>query len=156
MSRWTGPSLRTDLLNSWQYEQVNKAYGSNDPDVLFQGRPQAGTPWPKAAKQKKGQTWNKDLIRETLSAPPVLENVDPRALHATQPNIIRPHVRHYMGGEYEETGKTAADPDNVGNQYPVVYAHPSGRWDILSGHHRAAAALLKGEALRARVIRDQG
>ena len=60
MTRWTGPSRRTDLLNSRQYESVNRAYGSNDPDVLFKGAPKTLTPWPSAAKQKKGQTWNKD------------------------------------------------------------------------------------------------
>ena len=53
-----------------------------------------------------------------------------------------------------ETGRTAADPHSVGNKYPTVYVRPSGQWDILSGHHRATAALLKGEALRARVIRQ--
>jgi hypothetical protein len=152
----TGPKNTEELLSRRQHERALSAFGSNDPDVLFQGRPSTLTPWPSAAKKKKGQTWNRDLIHEELSKPPELVDVDPRFLTATQPNILREHVSHYMGDSYEKTGRTAADQDQAGNQYPVVYKQPQGRYDIISGHHRATVALLKGESLRARVIRDKG
>lgn len=155
-SRWTGPPDREARVSTRQYERAVAAFGTNDPSTLFKGRPIALTPWPSAAKQKKGQTWRNTLIQEEMAKPPELHDVDPRALTATQPNILSEHVSHYMGDDYEQTGRTAADQHDVGNKFPTVYAQPNGRWDILSGHHRAAAALLKGEALRARVIRDNG
>lgn len=154
--RWTGPPDREALLNDRKYERVAALFGSNDKAALFKGAPKTLTPWPSAGRQKKGPTWKPDLIRDELSKPPELHNVDPRALHATQPSVLSEHVGHYMGDDYEKTGRTAADQHDVGNKYPVVYAHPSGRWDIISGHHRATVALLKGEALRARVVRDKG
>lgn len=155
-SRWTGPSRRTDLLNGWQYQTAVKAYGSGDIDTVFGGKPISTAPWPKSGRTKGVPAHRRTLINETLSAPPVLEDVDPRPLHATQSSVVREHANYYMGEGYEDTGRTAADQDQVGNQYPVVYARPNGSWDILSGHHRALVALVKGQALRARVIRDPG
>ena len=142
------------MLSGYQFDTVKKAYGAGDPDVLFKGSPKTTAAWPGAGKKKDQSHINRALIREALSKPPQLEDVDPRPLRATQPNIIREHVNYYMGKEYERTGRTAADPHNIGNKYPTIYVRPSGQWDILSGHHRATAALLKGEALRARVIRQ--
>ena len=151
---WQGPEDREHLLSNYQFDVVRKVYGAGDPDVLFKGRPSTSTPWPKASKMKDQSHHNRGLIRAAMENPPELEDVDPRALRSTQPNLLREHVGYYMGGNYERTGRTAADPHNVGNMYPTIYARPNDRWDILSGHHRAAAALLQGQALRARVIRQ--
>lgn len=142
------------MLSTYQFDQVKKAYGSGDPESLFKGHVVTTAPWPRAGRLKSGAHHDKELIRSTLSKPPVLEDVDPRALHSTQPNILREHVSYYMGKNYEQTGRTAADPHTVGNKYPTVYVRPNDQWDILSGHHRAAVALLRGEPLRARVIRQ--
>jgi hypothetical protein len=153
---WEGPHDREHLLDLRQFETVRKAYGAGDPDVLFKGRPWTGAPWPGAGKMKDQSHINRELIHAALSKPPELEDVDPRPLRATQPNILREHVNYYMdrSGAYDLTGRTSRDQHNVGNMFPTIYVRPDDKWDILSGHHRATAALLKGEALRARVIRQ--
>src|SRR4051812_33449919 len=127
---WTGPPDTESKLNSRQYERAVGLFGAGDVDALFNGAPKGGTPWPSAAKQKKGKTWRNTLIQEELSKPPELHDVDPRVLNATQPSVLREHMPHYMGTEYEQTGRTVADQHDIGNKYPVVYAHPNGRWDI--------------------------
>ena len=152
---WEGPEAREHMLSTYQFETVRKAYGAGDPDVLFKGRAFTGTPWPKAGKMKDQSHINRDLIRSALSRPPELEDVDPRPLRSTQPNILREHVKYYMDrGAYDLTGRTARDPHQVGNMFPTIYVRPNDQWDILSGHHRATAALLRAEPLRARVIRQ--
>jgi hypothetical protein len=84
-------------------------------------------------------------------------DVDPRRLKATQPSVTRAGVEYYMGEAHRRTGETFADRMSSGNRYPVIYSrtHPvTGRVDdmILSGHHRATAALLSGQFLRARYV----
>jgi hypothetical protein len=151
---WEGPEAREHMLSGYQFDVVKKAYGAMDPDVLFKGRSWTSTPWPKAGKMKDQSHINRELIHAALSRPPELEDVDPRPLRSTQPNILRQHVNYYMGKSYEHTGRTAADPHNVGNMFPTIYVRPNDQWDILSGHHRATVSLLRGEPLRARVIRQ--
>jgi hypothetical protein len=106
-------------------------------------------PWQSASRRKANQDYDPDVARHLLRNPPSLSEVDPRTLRATQPMIHRPGVEHYMGSEYGETGRTFADNDKVGNKFPLVYKREDGQSLILSGHHRAAAALAKGEPLRA-------
>ena len=77
-----------------------------------------------------------------------MREVDPRHLHSTQTNITLPGVNYYMGDEYRQTGRTFADMDKAGNRFPVVYTR-EGQNKLLSGHHRATAALLRGEQFRA-------
>jgi len=57
-----------------------------------------------------------------------------------------------MSDEYEQTGETYADKDNIGNQMPVVYNKSNGQNVLLSGHHRAQAALLQGRQFDARQV----
>jgi hypothetical protein len=83
--------------------------------------------------------------------------VDPRTLHSTQRGLTRGGVQHYMNDpSYEETGATYADAEKIGNRYPVIYSRKEAgdvtRNVLLSGHHRAAKALLRGEDLRAIVV----
>lgn len=116
-----------------------------------------GTPWGMAGGSKHHGPYDRDIVREALRRPPELTEVDPVDLIATQPHILRPHVNYYLSDEYQRTGRTSEPGDNVGNRFPVVYRRdPSpinpdaGHQNlILSGHHRAAAALVKGEPLRA-------
>lgn len=83
-----------------------------------------------------------------------LQSVDPRTLSATQGNITRAGVRYYLGQKYENSGMTFADNDRPTNRVPMVYRRSNGENLILTGHHRAAAALLKGEPLRAIVVEE--
>lgn len=47
-------------------------------------------------------------VRELLNTAPVLLEVDPRELSATQPLVTRAGVEHYMGEVYPRTGRTYA------------------------------------------------
>lgn len=137
----------------YTFGRVHAAYGSNNLNTVFGETSQtAPAPWPSAGKTKKGTPWDREAVADALRRPPELSDVDPRNLHATQPSVVRHHAEYYTGGEYERTGATAADQGNVGNQYPVVYRSPDGRNLLLSGHHRATAALVQGRPLRARVV----
>jgi hypothetical protein len=63
--------------------------------------------------------------------------------------VTRSGVEYYSGQEYDRTGETFADNEKAGNRFPVVYSRNDGTNIILSGHHRATAALLQGRPLRA-------
>jgi hypothetical protein len=143
-----------DPYISQQFASVNRAFGSGDVDMAAKGL--TGTaPWPGASKSKKNDLYDKDAVRDALTAPRTEKDVrpqDPRQLHATQPGITRGGVEYYMGDEYANTGRTFADQNNVGNTRPVVYHKSDGRSLLLSGHHRATAALLQGEQFNAHHI----
>lgn len=83
------------------------------------------------------------------------EEIDPRFLLKTQPSVTSSGVRYYMEDpKYLKTGETYADKSNIGNRFPVIYEHSDrGQRFILSGHHRAAAAIGLGQPLPALVIR---
>ena len=78
-----------------------------------------------------------------------LREMDPRDLHATQPWVTQEGVSYYSGSKYRETGQTFKDMDQPTNRYPTVYTDRRGRNLLLGGHHRATAALLRGEQFRA-------
>jgi hypothetical protein len=84
------------------------------------------------------------------------EEIDTRWLHMSQDSVVGHIVRHYAENpEYADTGVTYADQHQSGNRFPVVYQRSAqGDRTILSGHHRAAAALAQGKPLRAVVVRD--
>lgn len=145
----------TDMETATSHEQftfgrVHRAWGTGDTSKLFGVAEDAPTPWPSTPRTKNGLPYDKDVVRKVLSGPPQLHDFDPRNLHATQPTILRSHVDYYMGDEYNNTGRTSAEQDNLGNQYPFVYRTNDGRNLLLAGHHRAASAVLRGEHLRAR------
>lgn len=84
------------------------------------------------------------------------EMTDPRLLMATQSSVTGRGMKYYMhpDNEYERHGATFADQGNVGNRHPVVYQNDEiGARFVLSGHHRATAAILKGRPLHAIVVR---
>ncbi len=133
-------------------------FGRKDPDALFEGGLKTTVPFESAGRSKTRSAYEKDKVTELVRrSPEGLRPVDPRFLTATQSSVTSPGVDYYMGDEYEKTGKTYRDQSQAGNVYPVVYERetPDGYIEpmILSGHHRASAALLKGEALRALVVR---
>lgn len=137
------------------------SWGSNDLNTMFpENAATTGVPWKRAARSKRRQSYDRSLVEQELSrpvsGPEALVDVDPRNLQATQPNITRAGVSHYLKDEYETTGQTFADRGNVGNQFPFVYSRQNAEGPpdemLLSGHHRAAASMLKGKPLRARRI----
>ena len=146
--RYPDPENLGDDLASQQFARAHRAYGSKNPEELFGDGPETVAPWPRAGQSKRRGSFDQGRVDDALRNP-VLSEVDPRNLHSTQPSITRQGVDYYMGSEYEETGRTFADQGQAGNRYPVVYSREDGQNLALSGHHRAAAALLRGETLRA-------
>ena len=104
-------------------------------------------PWP---RRPRGP-----LTRRLTPIPagrPRLESVDPRALWATQPWVVRHHAAHYLSGIWERTGITSADMESAANRYPTISVDADGRHIIRTGHHRSLAALIQGRPVLARVF----
>lgn len=141
-------------------EAAQRHWGTNDIESMFpEDAPIAGVPWRSAARSKTHKDYDPDLVRKALVEPPVISDIDPRGLKSTQPRVTRAGVDYYLNNDrYQRTGETFADRGNLGNQWPTVYrrptmADPSETEDVLlSGHHRAAADLLKGRPTRGRLI----
>lgn len=134
---------------SW--EGVHRLHGTGDADALFKGAPKVMTPWPKAGSTKANpKGFDQSRVDSAVSNPSEhLRQMDPRSLHATQPWVTHGGTSYYMSDEYRKSGRTFADQNQAGNQFPVVYTDTQGRNKLLSGHHRATAALLRGEQFQA-------
>lgn len=141
--------------------KVEQAWGKGV-DAMFGTAEITPAPWPHSARYKDRGDYDLDLVRSVLSSPDTasdLQAVDPRTLHSYQPSITRAGVDYYAESEdYRRFGTTFEPGENRGNRYPVIYIRDGanglpGQSVILSGHHRAAAALAKGEALQALVIK---
>lgn len=139
---------------SW--EGAHRLYGAGSADALFKGAPKVVAPWPAAGRQKSNpKGYNQGLVDSALANPaPHVTQMDPRHLHATQPWVTSEATHYYMGDKYRETGTTFADQHQAGNKQPVVYTDAQGRNKILSGHHRATSALLRGEQFHAINVRE--
>ena len=142
------PEHPDESYASQQFARAHQAFGAKNSEALFGEAPTTTAPWPRAGRKKRRADFDQGRVDAAL-ANPVLSEVDPRSLHSTQPGITRSGVEYYLGDEYERTGSTFADQDSAGNRFPVVYSREDGQNLALSGHHRAAAALLRGENLRA-------
>ena len=117
-------------------------------DAMFgSGSPTTTLPFEGAARLKSEPMYDKALLAKGIAAG-VLEDADPRNLRASQPSVTASGVRHYL-----DSSDLFADKSNTGNQHPVIYVR-RGFKNIIAGHHRAAAALLKGVPLRAIVVRE--
>lgn len=133
-------------------------YGKGFDHLFPEGSsPVTTTPWPRAGRNKHLRDYDEQAVGDAVrSSPPSIEDVDTRTLHSTQPGVTAPGVRYYSSGEYDRSGKTYADGESVGNRFPVVYnrSENDGRVTpmLLSGHHRAAAALVEGKPLQAIVV----
>lgn len=138
------------------FEQVHRLHGAGDTDALFKGAPKTVAPWPSAGRSKSNpRGYDPNLVQAALKAPEQhMTDLDPRNLHATQGWVTRPGVEYYKTSEYRETGRTFADQNQAGNRYPVVYRDSQGRNKLLSGHHRASAALLRGDQFRALLVEE--
>lgn len=115
----------------------------------------AVVPWQQAGQRKDRKTYDEDLVARSITHPHEfpIEDVDPRELRATQPKVLRAGVKHYMENNEGTYGEQNGGDRKLGNDVPRIYHREDGQKIILTGHHRAAAALLKGEPLRAMVIR---
>lgn len=145
-----------DHLSPHIHEGAARLWGTSHAE-MFGEAPKIVTPWLAAGRSKSLMDYDPDAVARLLErAPEGMAEIDPRVLRSTQPWITSEGVSHYLTGEYEKTGRTFADGGNAGNVYPVIYEREVGdRVDplILSGHHRAAAALIRGQPLRALVAR---
>ena len=134
-----------------QWALVHQLHGSEDPELLFKGHDKTMTAWPSAGRTKSNpKGYDQGLVDAAVRDPSrLIRDLDPRNLHATQPWVTRAGVNFYMGDTYRQTGRTFADMNQAGNRFPVVYTDDQGRNKLLSGHHRATAALLRGDQFRA-------
>jgi len=127
-------------------------YGSID--EMFKGHEKIPAPWPSAPSTKVQRLgYDPQKVREQAPEAP-LEQVDPEPLHSSQPWILKQHVEYYSTDHYKQTGETASDKGSDLNKFPTVYDRKDGKRVIVSGHHRAAAALLQGQQFPARVVRE--
>ena len=132
-----------------RYARVHALYGANDINALFpEGVDLAPTPWPRAPRLKSGPPADRlPRLSQAVHGDTPLEEIDPRFLHSSQPMVTRQGVAHYLSEQFEQTGETFADQHLAGNAFPVVYDN-EGINEISGGHHRATAALLRGQPLR--------
>lgn len=136
--------------NREQLERHKDQFGKGLDAIFAEGGVGVTTvPFRSASRTKGAPLYDKAVVAEALARPPQLSAFDPRTLHATQPGVTREGVDYYMNDPtYQSVGETFADRDQPGNQYPVIYRNPAnGQHIILSGHHRATAALLSGRPL---------
>jgi hypothetical protein len=131
-------------------EKLNRLYGKNDVKALFGDSPKTVTPFPMAGGRKDVHDVEHDKVKEVMLHPEKHQMVDfdPRTLTATQPEVTRAGVSHYMSGSKE----LYADKGNAGNQRSMVYSRTANNRTqhlILSGTHRATTALLQGEQFKA-------
>lgn len=145
--------------NREQLERHKDQYGKGIDSLFSEGSVGVTTvPFQSASRRKDEPLYDRDAVARTLAAPVKLDRFDPRTLRATQPNVTREGVEYYLSDSetartYRATGRTFADQDQPGNRYPVIYEQPNGQLVILSGHHRATAALLEGRAVEGILVR---
>ena len=103
-------------------------------------------PWPSAGGRKNQKPYDQGLVKDALLNPDhyrvAPQDLNDTNLRSTQPGLTRAGVQHYMGEAYRTHGTLYSDVHNAGNQRPMVYHRDDGISLLLSGHHRAAAALL--------------
>ncbi|MEN9821950.1 MAG: hypothetical protein RLZ04_376 [Actinomycetota bacterium] len=133
-------------------EYLSTIYGCGSLDALFvHGADRITCPFPQAP-QRKNETRPKGLFtHELTSSAARLTFVDPRVLHGSQSWILRQHVGYYLTERWELTGIPSAE-DTPGNRFPTVVEDAAGRLVIVAGHHRAAAALIRGVGLLCRLV----
>ena len=80
-----------------------------------------------------------------------LQEIDPRGLMATQQFVTHGGMYHYLN---DTTGSLYADQFQASNQFPAIFEDAdTGERRILTGHHRATAALIQGNPVLARLVR---
>lgn len=149
--------------NREQMERFADMHGQGVESVFGEGSVGVTTiPFPQASRRKDEPLYDKAAVADILAQPIHLSSFDPRTLHASQRGVTREGVDYYVDPDgYKAVGLPFADQHEKGNQYPVIYRNPrTEQYVILSGHHRAVAALVTGRPVqgilvdpRIRVIR---
>lgn len=89
---------------------------------------------------------------EKINAVPT-QDIDPRGLTATQPFVTHGGLHHYLS---DTSGSLYDRKSGESNQFPTVFEdEQTGERRILTGHHRATAALLLGTPMTGRLVRGQ-
>jgi hypothetical protein len=127
-------------------------WACGDVDACFKGSTKVVVPWPTAGRRKGESPSPLDGVAQLVARPARLHEVDPRALYASQPWVVREHVAYYLTGDWEKTGRTSADMHSAANRFPTL-ADRRGQLVIVTGHHRSLAALIQGRPVLARVAR---
>lgn len=112
-------------------------------DALFKSAPVVPAPFPRAGRRKDVSDYDPDIVGKAIGEGK-LQEIDPRTLSAHQPSVTLEGVRHYA----EDRAGNFADGHKYGNEHPVVYQR-EGTNVLLSGTHRATAALVQGKPLKA-------
>ena len=133
--------------------RAEQVYGKGVDALFPDGAVSTVAPWPQASRLKHREEFDMGRVQAAVadrSYP--LSDVDPRYLARRQPSITRGGVQYYTTPQYDKSGETFAEQHSELNRYPTIYRRENGDNLILSGHHRAAAALAAGRPLRARVV----
>lgn len=124
----------------------------------FGPRTPTGGVHPNSLKRKKSGTivpYDRDFLRNQ-SGPAKVGELDPRMLHGIQPGVHTQGVEYYLGDQYRRSGQTfeqlKGNAPTEANRMPTVYRREDGMNVLLSGHHRAAAALSQDRGLLTRII----
>lgn len=127
-------------------------YGCRSLQPLFvHGADRIVCPFPPAPRLRDEPSPKTMLTDELATAPARLTWVDPRSLYGSQSWILRQHVSYYVTDRWERTGIPSAE-DTPANRFPIVVRDTKGRFIIIGGHHRAAAALVAGTGLLCRLV----
>lgn len=121
--------------------------------VEYHPRNTTPVPWPQAHPHSIVRQLDPKVRGSWGSAP--MEEVDPRSLHASQPSLTSTGLEHYFGAkDFDQLHDTTRGASNL---HPIVYHLERPRQEamnvLLSGHHRAATALMRGNPLKALVVR---
>lgn len=134
-----------------EIEQFEKLYGQGIEAVFPPGSFEVSTmPIPRASRRKREPLYDRDAVAAALNRPVQLSKFDPRTLRSSQSGVTRSGVAYYLWENREAhlSGVTYADQDQPGNRFPVIFEQPrTKQLTILSGHHRAVAALVDGRPL---------
>lgn len=151
----SGSSLHAVPSSEQIHSKLGSHFGKGIDSVFPGGSLVTTNPFPRARRSKSDpKFYDADHVSRELAKPTSkMVSIDTRTLVSTQNGITRPGVNYYLGTKYARTGTTYADQGHRGNQFPVVYHKKStGEMIILSGNHRATAALVSGKPLKARLI----
>ena len=131
----------------------NKFWGQGVEVMFPNGALTVPAPFPSVGKHKKLKPYVQSIVDDGLKSGTTTK-IDPRTLHTMQPGVTRDGVGHYIdstdGALFDQTASAT-------NDQPLVYIRDEGngreRAILLTGNHRAAAALAKGEQLDAIVVK---
>lgn len=141
------PRLEADV----DQHRPETLWGCDDLGTVFGPTAEKTTcPWPRARRGRGALFSAHECTNERLIGLAVLDEVDPRIVHATQPYVLRHHAAYYLSGQWELSGITSADRAQPTNRFPLVADDGRGGLVLLSGHHRALAALVRGRKLLCR------